>query len=66
MNELVEAGPSEFVVMGRAQARTSRDSVLMEHRPAAVLEFDGDGLVTRVRFFLEAADALKAVGVEGP
>jgi len=64
MNEMIEAGPHEFVVMGRAEARTSRDAVLMEHRPAAILTLDADGLVTWVRFFLDSDDALRAAGVD--
>jgi ketosteroid isomerase-like protein len=65
MRDLVEASPHEMVVMGRAEARTSRDSVVMEHRPAAVLTFDDEGLVSRVRFFIDSDDALRAAGVDG-
>jgi ketosteroid isomerase-like protein len=64
MREVVAAGPDDVVLMGQAEARTSRDSVLMEHRPAVVLTFDDDGLVSRIRFFLDSADALRAAGVE--
>ena len=64
MREAVEAGPDEVVVMGTADARTSRDAVHMEHRPAAVITFDDDGVVSRVRFFLDTGDALRAAGLE--
>ena len=64
MREAIAAGPHDVVLTGSGKARTSRDSVLMEHRPAVVLTFDDDGLVSRIRFFLDSADALRAAGVD--
>jgi ketosteroid isomerase-like protein len=60
----VDAG-DEVVVPVRVRARTSRDGVAVEHRPAAVYTVN-DGKVVRVRFFLDRADAFEAAGIDQP
>ena len=60
----VEAG-DEVVVTVRVRARTSRDDVAVEHRPAAVWTIS-DGKIVMVRFFLDRDDAFKAAGVDQP
>ena len=63
MDDVYDTDTNDVVVAGSAAARTSRDGVLMEHRPAAILTFDEDGLITRVRFYVEVTDALRAAGL---
>jgi ketosteroid isomerase-like protein len=60
----VDAG-DEVIVTVRVRARTSRDGVAVEHRPAAVWTVD-DGKIVRVRFFLDRADAFEAAGIDQP
>jgi ketosteroid isomerase-like protein len=62
IEEYVEAG-DKVVTLVRVKARTSRDSVELEHRPAAVWTVTGDR-VTAVTFFLERDEALEFAGLE--
>jgi ketosteroid isomerase-like protein len=59
--ELIDAG-DEVVALVRVQARTKREGVLVEHRPAAVWSVR-EGRIVRVRFFLERERALEAAGL---
>jgi ketosteroid isomerase-like protein len=56
-------GGDEVVVMVRVRARTRRGGVEMQHAPAAVWGFK-HGAVVRIDFYLERAQALRAVGLE--
>jgi len=59
--EIIDAG-DEVLVMTHVRARTRRDGVVVEHDPAAAVTVR-DGRIVRVRFFLERAEALAAVGL---
>ena len=62
IEEYIEAG-DKVVTLVRVKARTSRDSVELEHRPAAVWTVRGDK-VTAVTFFLDRNEALEFAGLE--
>jgi ketosteroid isomerase-like protein len=58
---LIDAG-DEVIQLVRVRAQTTRDSVAVEHRPAAVWTVRKDKVV-RVRFYLDRAEAFEATGV---
>ena len=62
VEDFVEAG-SNVVMLARIRARTSRDGVELEHKPAAVWTVT-DGKVTAVTFFLERDEALEFAGID--
>jgi ketosteroid isomerase-like protein len=57
--EVIDAGDN-VIMLVRVRARTSRDGVVIEHRPAAVWTVTG-GKPVSARFFLERDQALKFV-----
>jgi ketosteroid isomerase-like protein len=59
--ELIDAG-DEVVALVRVRAKTRRDAVVVEHRPAAVWSVR-ERKIVRVRFFLERERALEAAGL---
>ena len=59
-----EAG-DEVVMLVRVEARTERDGVVMEHRPAAVFQVR-DGRISRARFYLDRELAFSEAGIEPP
>jgi ketosteroid isomerase-like protein len=59
--DFIDAG-DEVVSLVRVQARTTRDAVAVEHRPAAVWSVRDDKIV-RIRFFLDRAQAFEAAGL---
>jgi SnoaL-like domain len=59
VEDFVDAGEN-VILAARVVGRTERHGVEMEHDPAAVWTFR-DGKLIRVRFFLERAEAFKAV-----
>jgi len=59
--EFIDAG-EEVVSLTRVLAQTTRDSVAVEHRPAAVWSVR-EGKIVRVRFYLERDEALEAAGL---
>ena len=59
--EFIDAG-EEVVTLTRVLAQTTRDSVAVEHRPAAVWSLR-QGKIVRVRFYLERDEALEAAGL---
>ena len=54
---------STTMVLVRAQARTRRGGVQMEHAPAAVWTLD-HGVIVRIELYLERSQALAAAGLE--
>jgi ketosteroid isomerase-like protein len=62
LQEVVDAGDDEVLVLTHVRARTHRDDVLVEHDPAAAVTVR-DGQIVRVRFFLERSGALEALGL---
>jgi ketosteroid isomerase-like protein len=60
--EYIDAG-EHVVVLAVIRGRTSRDHVLVEHRPAAVVTVR-DGRVVRMRFYLDRTEALEAAGAD--
>jgi ketosteroid isomerase-like protein len=60
--DYVDAG-EHVVVLARIRGRTSRDHVVVEHSPAATMTIS-DGLVVRMRFYLDRAEALEAAGAD--
>lgn len=60
--EFIDAG-ERVVVLARVHARTSRAGVDVEHTPAAVYTVK-DGLVQRVEFYLDRAEALRSAGLD--
>jgi ketosteroid isomerase-like protein len=64
IEDFIEAG-HEVVMLARVRARTSRDGVELEHRPAAVWTVRG-GTVSAVTFFLEHDEALEYSGLAPP
>jgi ketosteroid isomerase-like protein len=61
LEEFIDAG-DEVVSLVRVQARTARDAVPVEHRPAAVWSVRG-GKIFRVRFYLDRDEAFEAAGL---
>jgi ketosteroid isomerase-like protein len=59
--EFIDAG-EEVVVFVRAQGRTARDSVLVEHTAAAIWSIR-EGRVAAICFYLERDEALEAAGL---
>jgi ketosteroid isomerase-like protein len=59
--ELLDAG-DDVVALVRVRAKTKREAVAVEHRPAAVWSVR-EGKIVRVRFFLERERALEAAGL---
>jgi ketosteroid isomerase-like protein len=59
VEELIDAG-DEVVMLVNVQARTSRDGVALEHKPAAVWTVR-DGTIVRVKFYLRPEQALESV-----
>ena len=49
--DFLDAG-DQVLLLVRAEARTERDGVTMEHRPAALFQV-GDGRIHRARFYLD-------------
>ena len=62
--DFLDAG-DQVLVLVRVEARTERDGVVMEHRPAAVFEV-GDGKISRARFYLAREIAFGDAGLEPP
>ena len=62
VEDFVEAGDN-VVMLARIRARTSRDGVVLEHKPAAVWTV-ADGKVSAVTFFLERDEALEFAGID--
>jgi ketosteroid isomerase-like protein len=52
----------DVVSLVRVQAKTARDAVPVEHRPAAVWSVR-EGKIFRVRFYLDRDEALEAAGL---
>jgi ketosteroid isomerase-like protein len=61
VEEYIDAG-NEVVSLVRVQAKTARDAVPVEHRPAAVWSVR-EGRIFRVRFYLDRDEALQAAGL---
>jgi len=61
VEEFIDAG-DEVVSLSRVLAKTTREAVAVEHRPAAVWSVREDKIV-RVRFYLEREEALEAAGL---
>ena len=59
--EFIDAG-DEVVSLTRVLAKTTRDTVAVEHRPAAVWSLR-EGKIVRVRFYLDRGEALEAAGL---
>jgi ketosteroid isomerase-like protein len=59
--EFIDAG-DEVVSLTRVLAQTTRDTVAVEHRPAAVWSLR-EGKIVRVRFYLDRGEALEAAGL---
>jgi ketosteroid isomerase-like protein len=59
--DFIDAGDA-VVVFVRVNALTRRDAIPMEHAPAAVWTLR-DGIVCRIDFYYERAEALNAVGL---
>ena len=59
--EFIDAG-EEVVSLTRVVAQTTRDSVAVEHRPAAVWSVR-EGKIVRVRFYVERKEALEVAGL---
>jgi hypothetical protein len=51
-----EMGPGEILMFVRVKARTARDSVTVEHAPAAILTVR-EGVLVRIRFHLDREEA---------
>src|SRR5439155_7121300 len=64
VEEFIDVG-DEVVSLVRVSARTTRDGVAIEHRPAAVWSVR-EGKVARVRFYLHRPEALEAAGLGEP
>jgi ketosteroid isomerase-like protein len=62
--DFIDAG-EQVLVLVRVEARTERDGVEMEHRPAALFAVREDR-IHRARFFLEREMAFAEAGVEPP
>jgi ketosteroid isomerase-like protein len=62
VEEVLDAG-DEVVSLVRVRARTTRDAVAVEHRPAAVW-WVREGKIARVRFYLDRDQALEAAGLQ--
>jgi ketosteroid isomerase-like protein len=62
VEDVVDAGDEDVLVLTHVRARTHRDGVLVEHDPAAAITVR-DGTVVRARFFLERSAALDALGL---
>jgi ketosteroid isomerase-like protein len=62
VEQVIEAG-DKVLMLVRVRARTSRDSVELEHNPAAVWTVT-DGQATAVTFFLQREDAFQFAGIE--
>ena len=62
--DFVDAG-DEVLLLVHVRARTVRDGVELEHRPAALFQVR-DGKVRRTRFYLEREMAYEAAGLEPP
>jgi ketosteroid isomerase-like protein len=59
--EFIDAG-DQVVSLTRVRAKTTRDAVAVEHRPAALWSLR-DGRITRVQFYLHREEALEAAGL---
>lgn len=62
--DFVDAG-DEVLLLVHVRARTLRDGVELEHRPAALFQVR-DAKVRRTRFYLEREMAYEAAGLEPP
>lgn len=62
--DFVDAG-DEVLLLVRVRARTERDQVEVEHRPAALFQVR-DGKICRARFYLVREAAYAAAGLEPP
>lgn len=62
--DFLDAG-DQVLLLVRAEARTERDGVTMEHRPAALFQV-GDGRIHRARFYLDRQMAFRDAGLENP
>jgi ketosteroid isomerase-like protein len=62
VEQFIDASEDRVVMLAKVRARTRRDAVLIEHSPAAVYELS-NGMVTRIDFYLDRAEALEAVGL---
>jgi len=60
--DFIDAGDA-VVVFAHVHALTRRDAIDMQHTPAAVWTLR-DGIVCRIDFYYERAEALNAVGLE--
>jgi ketosteroid isomerase-like protein len=61
IEEFIDAG-DEVVSLVRVHAQTARDTVPIEHWPAAVWSVR-EGKIVRVRFYLERVEALEVAGL---
>jgi ketosteroid isomerase-like protein len=62
MEEFIDAG-EHVIVLARVKARTRRDGVVVEHKPASIWTV-GDGRIVALRFYLDRAEAFEAVGLD--
>lgn len=62
--EFLDAG-DEVVVLVNVRAKTERDGVEMEHRPAALFQVR-DGKIRRTRFMLDRDEAFREAGLDAP
>jgi ketosteroid isomerase-like protein len=60
VEEITEAG-DDVLITARVEARARRGGVQFEH-PAAVVMTVTDGQVSRIRFYLDRADAYRDIG----
>lgn len=61
MEDMIDVGDDQVLTLVHVRARTQRDGVVVEHRPAAVSTIR-DGRIVHVRFYLDRDEALAAVG----
>ena len=61
VEEFIDAG-DQVVTLVRVRARTTRDAVAVEHRPAVVWSMRA-GKVAALSFYLHRAEALEAAGL---
>ena len=64
IEDFVDAGDDDVLILVRVSARTKRDGVLVEHSPAAICTAR-EGKIVKIRFYLDRDHAREAAGVVG-
>jgi ketosteroid isomerase-like protein len=62
VEEFIDGGGDDVLMLAHVRARTLRDGVQIEHAPAAVCTL-ADGRIGQLAFYLDRAEALEAVGL---